>query len=59
MTEKIDNLKALIAARDEFFVNTEDESTEIFKQTLKDIDAIIAQRCFEIYEEFKGNSVPF
>ena len=58
MTEKIDNLLALIQARNEFILETEDEvkDTEIFKQTLKNIDTIIAQRGSEICSEFKKNN---
>lgn len=56
MNEKIDNLQALICARNTFVLHTENDVTEIRKQTLKDIDTIIAQRCYEICSEFKKNN---
>lgn len=56
MNEKIDNLQALIKARKEFIFQAEEEGTELFKQTLKAIDTIIAQHCYEICSEFEKNN---
>ena len=57
MNPKFNNLLALLEARKTFFSNIHDfVIDEIMEQTLKDIDTIIAQRCYEICSEFKKNN---